>query len=553
MVGGMDLFRLGLGVISIWGGVSALNRGLSHLGAGLGRANGGSQTKVIKRRKRTLPTIHRGRHVQTSAGPVRVTLKSVGSLDDRLEAIMENAEKGKFDPEVIAWARKELTKKCGGGWNGEQWCVKEKDTEAEILAIFKALRRDVRYTSDILGADTYMHPRITKKTMSADCLPGDTLLVTPQGLRRIDEMRPGELIHDGSSWTPVLHWWDKGELPVSHFKLNNRNVLRCTDDHRLFCVTRAASGEHVELRAAEVQEGDLLLQPRQFDAGVEHLDPDHALILGAYLAEGWWDENKSAFCIAGVPEGKGLRERVLAAAERLGVRDQLYVHPRYIGFRKEHAWLVAGCGKEGAAFKRLPHLNFDLDTVRVIVGAMEAGDGGYATNGVNMVYSTASRELAFQYRVLKRMLGHSTSLKCMTAEEHGGAGSLPLWRITVRSTHQKRPWAKVKEVRRAAETRRVYDIETGSGRIYLPETDLVVHNCDDFSAFGCAALMSVGIPCRFKVIQTKNSSTPDHIFIQAGTPKDGPRKWIPLDASVPMPPGWEAPKHMVSKEWIYEF
>lgn len=245
MVGSMDLFRLGLGVISIWGGVSALNRGLSHLGAGLGRANGGSQTKVIKRRKRTLPTIHRGRHVQTSAGPVRVTLKSVGSLDDRLEAIMENAEKGKFDPEVIAWARKELTKKCGGGWNGEQWCVKEKDTEAEILAIFKALRRDVRYTSDILGADTYMHPRITKKTMSADC--------------------------------------------------------------------------------------------------------------------------------------------------------------------------------------------------------------------------------------------------------------------------------------------------------------------DDFSAFGCAALMSVGIPCRFKVIQTKNSNTPDHIFIQAGTPKDGPRKWIPLDASVPMPPGWEAPKHMVSKEWIYEF
>ena len=119
----MDIFRLGLGVISIIGGVSALNRGLSHLGAGLGRTNGSAQTKVIKRRKRTLPTLHRGRHVPTSAGPVRVTLKSVGSLDDRLEAIMENAEKGKFDPEVIAWARQELTKKCGGGWNGEQWCV----------------------------------------------------------------------------------------------------------------------------------------------------------------------------------------------------------------------------------------------------------------------------------------------------------------------------------------------------------------------------------------------------------------------------------------------
>lgn len=244
----MDLLRLGLGAISIIGGLSALSRGLGHLDAGLRGAGARRQignVQVIKRRKRTLPTLAQGKRINTKAGPIRVTLKSVGSLDDRLEAIMENADKGKFDPEIIAWTRRELTKKCRSGWNGEQWCVPEKDTEAEIMAIFKALRRDVRYTSDILGADTYMHPRITKKTGSADC--------------------------------------------------------------------------------------------------------------------------------------------------------------------------------------------------------------------------------------------------------------------------------------------------------------------DDFSAFGCAALMSVGIPCRFEVIQTKRSSTPDHIYIQAGTPKEGPRKWISLDASVPMPPGWKAPAHMVSKTWIYEF
>jgi len=548
----MDLLRLGLGVISIIGGVSALSRGITHMGAGL--RGSGDRTQVIKRKKRNLQTLQQGKRKPTAAGPVRVTLKSVSTLDDRLEAIMDNAEKGKFDPEVIAWARKELSKKCGNGWNGEQWCVKEKDTEAEIIAIFKALRRDVRYTSDILGADTYMHPRLALKTASADCLPGDTLLVTPQGLKTIEQIRPGDTIHDGSSWTRVLNWWDKGELPVSHFRLNNRNVLRCTSDHRLFRVTRAATGAHEELRAGEVQEGDSLLQPRDFAAGAERLDPDHALIIGAYLAEGWWDENKGAFSIAGVPNGKGLREKVLAAARRLGIDEgDLYVHERYIGFRAKHAWLISGCGKGGAEHKALPHLYFDADTARAIVAAMEAGDGGMATNGVNMVYSTTSRTLAFQYRVLKRMLGYSTSLKCMTAEEHGGAGSLPLWRVTVRASHQKRPWAVVKEVLRDVEKRHVFDIETTSGRIYLPETDLIVHNCDDFSSFGCAALMSVGIPCRFKVIQTTKSSTPDHIFIQAGTPKDGPAKWISLDASVPMPPGWEAPRGMVQREWIYEF
>lgn len=251
----MDIGRLALGIISIFGGLSALKRGSEHLNAGLkgGRPGtrtslkgprGGPRSEVRDVRRRPLPKVLRqGKHMRTTAGPIRVTLREVNHLDDRLATIIKLAHEGKFDPTIIAWTRTELTKKCRPGWNGEQWCVPEKNTEAEILAIFKALRRDTRYTSDILGADTYMHPRVTTKLRSADC--------------------------------------------------------------------------------------------------------------------------------------------------------------------------------------------------------------------------------------------------------------------------------------------------------------------DDFTSKGCAALMSVGIPCRLKVIQTKRSSTPDHIFIQGGTPKDNPTKWISLDASVPMPPGWEAPPSMVQREWIY--
>lgn len=248
----MDLARVALGLLSIFGGISALKRGGEHLNEGLKggprarptRLAGGVRSEVRDVRRRALPKVLRqGKHIQTKAGPIRTTLREVNHLDDRLAMIIKLAHEGKFDPTIIAWTRGELTKKCRPGWNGEQWCVPEKNTEAEILAIFKALRRDTRYTSDILGADTYMHPRVTTKLASADC--------------------------------------------------------------------------------------------------------------------------------------------------------------------------------------------------------------------------------------------------------------------------------------------------------------------DDFTSKGCAALMSVGIPCRLKVIQTKKSSTPDHIFIQGGTPKDRPTKWISLDASVPMPPGWEAPPSMVSREWIY--
>ena len=263
----MDIGRIALGLLSLMGGYTAIRNGSRHLSEGLRpskapgarsygrsgmghlglRVDGGRasvRTEVRDVRRRPLPKLlKQGQRKATQRGQIRTTLREVHTLDDRLATIIDLAHKGKFDPEVIAWTRKELTKKCGNGWNGSQWCVPEKDTEAEIIAIFKALRRDTRYTSDILGADTYMHPRVTTRLNSADC--------------------------------------------------------------------------------------------------------------------------------------------------------------------------------------------------------------------------------------------------------------------------------------------------------------------DDFSSKGAAALMSVGIPVRFKVIQTKRSSTPDHIFIQAGTPKDRPTKWVSLDASVPMPPGWEAPKAMVSKEWIY--
>lgn len=91
-------------------------------------------------------------------------VREVESLDERINAIRDRISKGRVDPKVIAWARAQVSKKCGN-----QWCVPEKDTEAEIRAIFNGMRRDVRYTSDVLGVDTYVHPRKTLEQRSGDC------------------------------------------------------------------------------------------------------------------------------------------------------------------------------------------------------------------------------------------------------------------------------------------------------------------------------------------------------------------------------------------------
>ena len=150
----MNLGSVVLGLLSIGFGAATVRRGMRNVAAGINAGNG------LARASRAA----RGRVTQTVAGPMRLSLQEVGSLKDRVARIRRLARKGKTDPAIYAWSRKALTQRCGN-----QWCVPEKDTLAEINALYKAHRQRVRYTSDPLGVDTYVNPRHTLRMQAADC------------------------------------------------------------------------------------------------------------------------------------------------------------------------------------------------------------------------------------------------------------------------------------------------------------------------------------------------------------------------------------------------
>src|SRR5262249_22543060 len=81
--------------------------------------------------------------------------------------------------------------------------------------------------------------------------------------------------------------------------------------------------------------------------------------------------------------------------------------------------------------------------------------------------------------------------------------------------------------------------------------DLHGGDCDDYTSSICALLLSIGIPCRFKVIRTKESSEWNHIYAQGGLPRANPTRWFTLDASVDKPFGWEAPASLVAESRIF--
>ena len=169
----MDLIGVALGLFGVYVGGKRIAKAMSasprsrdlsdapFLPPGAGLRSGSP--------RRAPPRVSSSGRMQTLAGPIRSRRMPVRNLDDRMKQISALANEGKFDPSVIAWTRRELSQKCRDGSNGEQWCAKEKDTRAEAAAIFRAMRRDIRYTSDILGADTYQHPRVTLRLRTGDC------------------------------------------------------------------------------------------------------------------------------------------------------------------------------------------------------------------------------------------------------------------------------------------------------------------------------------------------------------------------------------------------
>ena len=159
----MNLADLSFGVAGILIGARSLSTGVSRVHRALnGTGRDGNETE------RDSGRAYGGRMVgRTTRNGMTVELREVKGLEDRINAIRTQARKGRTDPTVITWARKQVSKRCAGKPGG--WCVGEKDTQAEIAAIFTGMRRDVRYTSDVLGVDTYVHPKRTLEQRSGDC------------------------------------------------------------------------------------------------------------------------------------------------------------------------------------------------------------------------------------------------------------------------------------------------------------------------------------------------------------------------------------------------
>ncbi|RLI87363.1 MAG: hypothetical protein DRP01_02040 [Archaeoglobales archaeon] len=325
---------------------------------------------------------------------------------------------------------------------------------------------------------------------SHDCLPAGTLLLrNDYSFVPIEHVKIGDTVIGNGSSVRILKTWRKGIKPTLVFRLNNGCSLTCTADHKIF-VHRGIRGgvgrtKKVQcIRAKEVHVGDILLQPQKFPLQAESpRDTKLAWLEGTYVADGWVSRYNQ-FYVAALENGTkhSNRERIQKFCTARGIYFKptrkcvaigdkiLTAHMRTFGI--------------GAPQKHVPNMAFDKKSLNSFLLGVQ-NDASTAASGT-ITYNTTSVQLALQLRVLHRMRGESTHLR--RRDNHGGLGDKPIYRIIPRTGIRGRfKSTTVREIAIGPEVE-TYDVMTESGEIYLPECDIVVHNCDDISIFAAFCL-----------------------------------------------------------------
>ncbi len=261
-----------------------------------------------------------------------------------------------------------------------------------------------------------------------------------------------------------------------------------------------------------------LLQPDHIErtGGEEVLDEEMSWFLGAYIAEGWTEDNRMFLSGKDGHWKEQTKHRAAALAAEQGWATRW--HRKYLAVNDvQAAALVGECGK-GALNKHIPAGVLAAANLADLDDGLKL-DASQNTNGDGWTLGTVSRTLAVQYRALQRMLGRSTSIKVVT--NHGGFGTNPIFRVGVRSEGSAKR-LRVKAIHREVEHVPCYDIQTDDHYVYLPEADCTVSNCDDMALLYNSLVGSIGIPNRFMLIG-RVRKTGQMVRWVEGTPM--PKNW----------------------------
>lgn len=491
-----------------------------------------------------------------------------------LEAVAERVAKGAVSPKVRMWAIE-----CLDRGRKEQGLKVDNERErAEIL--LRACQKKL-WVPDPIGVEWMAGAHLMACDPEKDgvcfrgndCFPAGTLLLaeghepTP-----VEKIIPGMRIWGLDRWSEVEAVQYKGCLPIDVITLNNGSEVKLTPDHHVYVLdcqkhpmldeqedalalpedkhwrgggtdkTRwgcSCDAEHrVEkrCRVSELRDGMVVPTPDRIPFGDETMDRDRAYIEGLYLSDGWADYSKNTCFFISGQDGcpkEEQKQEVQKACVRLGVETTW--KRKSISIRdKEWTLRVQQMGRY-APEKHLLSINLDEAAAAPTLRGVMA-DSGKNTRGPSRTFTTTSRDLAIQTRLLHKMFGIQCGWRYI--ENHGGLGKNPIYRLGQRGRETtatgRKPWLlKVKSIEREVLSVPCWDIQTDDHRVYLAEHDVTVSQCDDLVILLGSCFSSVGIYTSIVGHAYDREKNISHVLTSAWV--NG--RWMYADPSTDLPLG----------------
>lgn len=482
-----------------------------------------------------------------------------------LAEVAERAWQARMSPRLRAWVTQVLDK--AGVSNGGR--------RQKAQAILEAFRKKVPYINDPVMGEFMATPdqllcldENGLCIVGGDCFPEGTLLLRDDfAFIPVEQIKVGDRIWGRDKWSVVEQKWAKGELAVDAVEMSNGSTMYLTGDHKVY-VGRCRHGSGCKLsqcsyaskrmesfdriHVSDLRENDTLLQPKRISFGSKQPDPDRIYVEALALADGWTKASKNpdlpylCFYVAG-RDGKrkeAQKHEVKAICERFGI-ETLW-HARYITIKdREWATRIAELGSR-ARFKHMETINLDETSAGAALRGLMA-DSTQNTASTSRTFSTTSRMLMLQVRVLHRMHGMFTSVRMLTPEQHGGAGKHPLWRVGQRIGDRSNANLFVRSVERSVRKVPCWDIATDDHYVYLPEHDVTVSNCDEASITLAACMLCIGIPAMIVGSSHKPPiEVPTHVLMAF---QDELNNWVRMDGTTQHPVGQTSPH---AREWWVE-
>jgi len=442
-----------------------------------------------------------------------------------LEQVARRVSQGSVHPKVRAWSIEQLDR--ARKVNGIPCNTDRQRAQVLLRAVQKKLWvPDPTHSEYMVGAHLMACDRSTKDEicfLSGDCFAEGTLMLAlGHEFVPVEHLKPGMKIWGLDRWSEVQQVTYKGTLSVDYIELNNGGQLKLTGDHHVYvldcrehpmlsedglalpedrawrapsedkprngngCSCDLSARDEKRIRVSELRRGMVLPTPERIAFGREALDPKRAYVEGLFIADGWAENYR--FAISGqdnCPKEEQKRE-VQKICEDLGLHTRW--HRKYLAVNDKEWALRMQLMGNGATNKHFLSLDLNEDAALAsLVGVM--ADSGKNTKGEGRTFTTTSRLLALQVRVLHKMFG--TDCGSRRIENHGGLGSNAIYRLGTRPT--KSMLLRVRSIERDVAELPCWDIQTDDHRVYLPEHDVTVSQCDDLVILLGSCFLSVGL------------------------------------------------------------